>query len=51
MPQTFKGLEKHYTPIKNKQSNNLSSFTVRFIYLIFLAFKINFFIYFFCLTE
>jgi len=28
IPSTFKGLEKHYTPIKNKQSNISSSFIV-----------------------
>ncbi|CAF0871409.1 unnamed protein product [Rotaria sordida] len=27
IPNTFKGLEKHYTPMKNKQTNMTSSFT------------------------
>jgi hypothetical protein len=34
IPNTCKGLDKHYTPIKTKQSNISSSFIVRFFYML-----------------
>ena len=34
IPNTFKGLEKHNTPMKTKQANVASSLIVCFIYLV-----------------